>query len=78
MPTTRIQDSDHQLLQGLAEKTGKQHQEILHEALTSYDRQRLLDEINNAYVRLKSNSKEWAEELDERRAWDNSLADGTE
>lgn len=78
MPTTRIQESDHQLLRGLAEKTGKQHQEILHEALTRYDRQRLLDEINNAYVRLKSNPKEWAEELDERRAWDNSLSDGME
>jgi hypothetical protein len=76
MPTTRIQEADHRLLQELADKTGKQHQEIIHEALTSYDRQTLLDEINKAYARLRSNSKEWAEELEERRAWDNSLADG--
>jgi predicted transcriptional regulator len=76
MPTTRIQEADHRLLQELADKTGKQHQEIIHEALTSYDRQTLLDEINNGYARLRANPKEWKEELEERRAWDNSLADG--
>lgn len=76
MPTTRIYDSDHQLLRGLAEKTGKQHQEILHEALDAYQRQTLLDEINAAYNRLKSNPQEWSEELEERKAWDNALSDG--
>ena len=78
VPTTRIQESDHQLLQGLAEKTGKQHQEIIHEALDFYQRQTLLDEINTAYARLRSSPEEWKEELGERRAWDNALTDGME
>lgn len=78
MPTTRIRESDHELLQGLAEKTGKQHQQIIHEALDAYQRQRLLDEINVAYGRLKANPEDWEEELDERRAWDNALGDGIE
>lgn len=76
MPTTRIRESDHQLLQGLAEKTGKQHQEIIHEALDAYERQRLLDEINAAYARLKANPEEWQDELDERRIWDKAVGDG--
>ncbi|MEX1187426.1 MAG: hypothetical protein WEA80_12620 [Gemmatimonadaceae bacterium] len=76
MPTTRIRESDHQLLQGLAEKTGKQHQEIIHEALDAYERQRMLDEINAAYARLKANPKEWQHELDERRTWDSAVGDG--
>ena len=29
VPTTRIMEADHQLLQGLAQQTGKQHQEII-------------------------------------------------
>ena len=33
MATTRILDSDHALLQELSAATGKQHQEIIHEAL---------------------------------------------
>lgn len=78
MPTTRIHESDHRLLLGLAEKTGKQHQEIIHEALDTYRRQQLLDEINAAYSRLKSSPGEWQEELEERRAWDNALVDGME
>ena len=48
MATTRILDSDHALLQALAAQTGKQQQEIIHEALASYHRERLLDEINAA------------------------------
>lgn len=78
MPNTRIQESDHRILQGLAKKTGKQHQEIIHEALDNYRRQSLLNEINEAYGRLRTNPTEWQGEMAERKAWDNALADGLE
>lgn len=78
MPTTRIRASDHELLQGLAEKTGKQHQEIIHEALDAYNRQKLLEEINAAYGRLRADPKAWEREVAERRAWDNTIGDGLE
>ncbi len=48
MAQARILDSDHALLQELAASTGKQHQEIIHEALTAFHRDRMLDEINAA------------------------------
>jgi hypothetical protein len=65
MPTTRILDADHRLLQSLAQQTGKQHQEIIHEALETYHRDRLLDEINAAFGRLKADPVAWQEELGE-------------
>lgn len=76
MPTTRISDTDHRVLQNLATKTGKQHQEIIHEALDSYQRERLLDEINEGYARLRSDKALWAEVKGERRILEEAGADG--
>lgn len=76
MATMRILDIDHQLLQGLAERTGKQQQEIIHEALDTYQREGLLDEINEGFARLRSQPKEWKAEMEERKLWENTLADG--
>jgi hypothetical protein len=76
MPTTRISDTDHRVLQSLATKTGKQHQEIIHEALDSYQRERLLDEINEGYARLRSDKALWVEVKGERRILEEAGADG--
>lgn len=76
MPTTRILEADHQLLQGLAQRTGKQQQEIIHEALEQYHRERMLDEINAAFGRLKADPQAWQQEVEERGAWEDTLADG--
>lgn len=76
MPTTRILAPDHLLLQELARRTGKQQQEIIHEALTTYHREHLLDEINAAFGRLKADAEAWAAEGAERDAWDDTLDDG--
>lgn len=75
MPTTRILANDHQLLQQLAQRTGKQQQEIIHEALDSYQRDRLLDETNAAFARLRAQPAKWAAELAERGAWDSAAGD---
>lgn len=77
MPTTRISESDHKALQRLARQTGKQQQEIIHEALDTYQRERLLDEINAGFERLRSRPGEWKAEMDERRLWENTVADGS-
>ena len=52
---------------------------MLDEAIEHYQRERLLDEANAAYARLKiNNPKAWKEELAEREQWDGTLADGLE
>lgn len=76
MPTARILDADRQLLQSLAQQTGKQQQQIIHEALESYRRNHLLDEINAAFGRLKADPVAWQVELNEREAWDTTAGDG--
>ena len=76
MPTTRISDTDHRVLQNLATKTGKQHQEIIHEALDTYQRDRLLDEINAGYSRLRADKKSWAALKSERRLLEEAGTDG--
>jgi hypothetical protein len=76
MPMTRISDADHRTLQDIAAKTGMSHNEIIHEALDIYQRDRLLDAGNEAYARLKSNKKEWASMLRERRLLEGTNLDG--
>jgi len=75
MPTTRISESDHRVLQKLAKQTGKAHQEIIHEALSTYQRESLLDGINASFARLKANRAEWTLEKGERQLWENTLSD---
>jgi hypothetical protein len=76
MAQTRILDSDHTLLQELAASTGKQHQEIIHEALAAFQRDRMLDEINAAFAALKRDDQAWRDEQAERAEWDGTAADG--
>lgn len=76
MATARILDADHALLQELAAQTGKQQQEIIHEALEAFHRERLLDDINAAFAQLKCDDAAWGEEQAERKAWDGTAADG--
>jgi hypothetical protein len=76
MATMRILDTDHQIVRALAERTGKQQQEIIHEALDTYQRESLLDEINAGFARLRSQPAEWDVELQERKLWENTLSDG--
>jgi len=76
MAQTRILDGDHALLQELAASTGKQHQEIIHEALKAFHRDWMLDEINAAFAAVKRDDKTWREEQSERMAWDGTSADG--
>jgi predicted DNA-binding protein len=78
MATTRISESDHRLLQNLANQTGKQHQQIIHEALDTYQREQLLDSINDGYARLKADKRAWAAMKGERLLLEESGNDGLE
>jgi len=53
-------------------------QTILDLAIEGYRRQRFLQEANAAYASLRSNPKAWKAELNERREWDATMADGQE
>ena len=47
-------------------------------AVEAYRRQRILDLSNAAYAALRADPRAWQDLLDERAAWDVTLADGLE
>lgn len=75
MPMARISDADRALLQGLAKETGKQQQQILHEALDRYHREHQLAQINAAFAKLRDDPEAWAQELEERALWEATVGD---
>ena len=76
--TVRVKPETHAKLRALAEKAGTSMPEIVDRAIEAYRRQKLLDETNQAYARLRDDGEAWADELKERGEWDATLADGLE
>lgn len=76
--TVRIRKETQDILRELANNEGKPMQTILDLAIEAYRRQRFLREANAAYAALRNNPKTWKAELDERREWDTTMADGQE
>ncbi|MEW6367884.1 MAG: toxin-antitoxin system protein [Acidobacteriota bacterium] len=76
--TVRISDETRKTLRKLAARKGVSMQAMLGEAVEEYRRRRFLDEANAAFAALRANCRAWEAELEERRAWDNTLDDGKE
>lgn len=76
--TAKISEPTHIALKQLSEQTGKPMQLILEEAVESYRRQKFFDNLDRQVLATKANSKDWEEELAERRLWEATLADGSE
>lgn len=75
MPVTRLSVQDHQRLQRLAVQTGKTQGDILSCALTIFEREYFLDALDAGFARLQADPKAWADELEERAAWDATNTD---
>ena len=80
MPSTtvRIKPHSHQALRELARTSGKSLQDVLERAIEGYRRNRILDNVNDSYARLRSDQNRWREELDERALYENTLMEGLE
>ncbi|HAZ44111.1 MAG TPA: toxin-antitoxin system protein [Cyanobacteria bacterium UBA11369] len=76
--TVTIGSTSYKTLQELAARSGESIQEILEKAIEQYRRQKFLEEANQAYAALRNNPEAWASEIEEREAWDVTLADGLE
>ena len=53
-------------------------QTVLDEAIEHYRREKFLDEVNEAYARLRANPQAWEDEIVERKLWEGTLMDGLE
>lgn len=76
--TIRISNTSHNILKELAARSGESMQAILDQAIEQYRRQVFLESANQAYAALRNNSEAWQAELEERKAWDVTLADTLE
>ncbi|MBC7080589.1 MAG: ribbon-helix-helix domain-containing protein [Methanothrix sp.] len=76
--TVRISREARESLQELSERTGRKLQELLDEAVERYRRELFLKEANAAFAALRTEKAAWADEEEERAAWEGTLADGLE
>lgn len=76
--TTRIQEHDHARLARLAEREGRSMTEVLGDALREYERKRLFEQTNEAYVRLREDPAAYEAELRERRLMEGKGVEGIE
>ncbi len=66
------------ILRILSNETGKSMQVIIEQAIERYRRHVFLEQSNQAFAVLKTNTEAWKEEQEERALWDNALNDGQE
>lgn len=76
--TVRIGSETRMVLRELSASTGHPARVILRDALEDYRRKCFLQQANRAYAALRKSKRGWRAEVDERRAWDATLADGVE
>lgn len=74
--TVRIPPRAHRTLRLLAKKSHESMGKVVEQALETYRREKFWKACNEAYARLKSDPKAWAEELEERKTWETTLTDG--
>ena len=78
MPSTtiRIGEQSHRILRRLAEVSGESMQSVAAKAIEEYRRRVFLDRLNEEFAALRRDPVAWKEELEERKAWEATLADG--
>jgi len=76
MKMIRINDEINQSLDNLAQESGETKQELLKKAVELLIREHFFLKADKAYKTLKSNPKQWAAELSERKLWEATSQDG--
>ncbi len=71
----RITENTWVTLKELSSKTNTSMQDIIQKAVEDYRRKKILEETNEAFLRLKSNTVAWQEEQKERAEWESTLGD---
>lgn len=74
----RVTKQTHQQLAALAKESGLSMQTILDRAVEIYRRQSFLQALNADFATLRSQQEEWDAEIEERKLWEQTLADGLE
>ena len=76
--TVRIRQETSDALRVLAAETGRSVQDVAADAVEAYSRELLLEQANAAYAALRADPAAWRDEIEERSAWEVTLADDLE
>lgn len=76
--TVRISEEVHGRLHRLATERRASMNAVIESALTEYERKLFWSKTATEFQELRNNPKAWKAELEEREAWDVTLADGLE
>jgi predicted transcriptional regulator len=71
----RLSPETHEKVVRLAIETGTTQQQVIDIAVSKYEREVFLRQVNEGFASLRADSEAWREEQAEREAWDISLAD---
>ncbi|MFN2399195.1 MAG: toxin-antitoxin system protein [Gemmatimonadaceae bacterium] len=74
--TVRISLEDREILTALAIQLGKSQQDVLHDALALFRRERLLDSMNEGFAALRGDWGSGPARRMEREDWDATQSDG--
>jgi predicted transcriptional regulator len=74
--TIRVSTRTHEALRALATATGEPIVRLVERAVERMRADEFFAEVDAAYGRLRAEPVAWADEVAERQAWDNALADG--
>ena len=75
--TVRVSEETEETLRRFSAQTGRKPGELLGEAVERYRRELFLKDANVAFGALRADEGAWAEEEEERAAWEGTLPDGT-
>jgi hypothetical protein len=74
--TIDISEATHKTLLQLTQSSGDDFVTIIDRAVENYRRYVFLVQADRAFVTLRQNEELWQDEIDERQAWDMTIADG--
>jgi predicted transcriptional regulator len=76
--SVQIRPDTEKALEELAMATGETIPNLVHRAVEELKRKEFLEGLAADFAALQSRPEEWAEELEERAAWECTLADSSE
>lgn len=74
--TIRVSQETYDKIKSIARLKNEKIRDVLEEAVKDYTKKQFFEDLNAAFIRLKSNPRAWSEEETERQEWDAASTDG--
>jgi len=74
----RVDKATRDRIKKIAQQEGRNMIEIIRVAIDKYVQDKVLDEFNASYARIRRNPEKWSKIGEERELWETTLMDGLE